>query len=263
MGCFSFICGTCGQPINVGEGSGYLGEHCALFLLKGGKVLEMMQGQYDSYGRVYLGDSPDDSEAESNTNGDCQHWESMDWDGVCELMFSQNENDGIAAYHTKCTPIYESEMEVSESDDEQGWGEITATTRGEFKHIVFKQPIDIEAPVVLAPAIVDIPQVKEEPGSEEKCHRCKGSGRAPFSNGCKECLGTGIRKAAGDIPQVEGLLSLAELIETLPQGHPARTEYLRDLTVLDLLVCRIKDVSEEVAKLQALAAEAVSVKETK
>ncbi len=50
MGCFSFLCSTCEEPINSDS---FSGEHCTLFLMEKGVILEWMQGQYDSYGRVF------------------------------------------------------------------------------------------------------------------------------------------------------------------------------------------------------------------
>lgn len=87
MGCFSFLCKVCGDPINS---DGRRGEHCTLYLLVNGKIVEQMTGQYDSYGCVL--DEHDES----------VKWESYNWDGVCELMFSKNLHNGIVAIHTDC-----------------------------------------------------------------------------------------------------------------------------------------------------------------
>jgi hypothetical protein len=42
MGCFSFMCKTCGKPINSDS---FRGERCKLFLLKDGKIIEQMEGE--------------------------------------------------------------------------------------------------------------------------------------------------------------------------------------------------------------------------
>lgn len=49
MGCFSFICQKTKEPI---LSSTFVGDAVHLFLLKDGKVIEHMYGNYDGYGRV-------------------------------------------------------------------------------------------------------------------------------------------------------------------------------------------------------------------
>jgi hypothetical protein len=51
MGCISFLCKECGQGVNSDS---FKGEMVKLFLLKDGKVLQEMEGEYDSYGRVFI-----------------------------------------------------------------------------------------------------------------------------------------------------------------------------------------------------------------
>lgn len=53
MGCFSFLCKVSGRPA---LSTSYDGSPCYLFLLKGGKVMEEMYGNYDSYGNVFTSD---------------------------------------------------------------------------------------------------------------------------------------------------------------------------------------------------------------
>lgn len=50
MGCFSFMCKECGTSIRSDSVSG---EMVRLFLLKDGKVIQEMEGEYDSYGTVF------------------------------------------------------------------------------------------------------------------------------------------------------------------------------------------------------------------
>lgn len=106
MGCFSYICQECGESI---QSSSFTGDHCKLFLLKDGKVLEEMTGLYNSYGAVFK-----DKSDESLT------W-LMDWGEICDLDFNGNDADGIAAFHTKCwtgdDPTHKSDW-----DPDQGWG---------------------------------------------------------------------------------------------------------------------------------------------
>ncbi len=50
MGCFSFMCKECKEPINS---TSFQGEMVHLFLLENGKVIQKMSGEYDSYGSVF------------------------------------------------------------------------------------------------------------------------------------------------------------------------------------------------------------------
>jgi hypothetical protein len=107
MGCFSFICTECGEPVN---NSSFSGENVRLSLLEKGKVIEEMQGQYDSYGRVF------------DKNGDSVEW-SKDWGKVCDLMFDDDSNSGMSAAHVACIKDGYKPTKVSEDDPNQGWGE--------------------------------------------------------------------------------------------------------------------------------------------
>ena len=106
MGCFSFMCKESGLPI---ASSSFDGDAVRLYLLKDGEVIEEMVGHYDSYGQVFDG------------KGDSFEWE-MDWSDVCDLIFSTNESDGIAAvlerHFNGTIPTTQ-----SDSDPDQGWGE--------------------------------------------------------------------------------------------------------------------------------------------
>ena len=109
MGCFSFICQECGEPI---KSSSFRGERVMLFLLHAGLIVERMEGEYDSYGRVF------------DEEGNSIKWE-RGWSAVCDLMFTRNKGDGIAAIHTDC---YKDKVPHvrSEDDPNQGWGPFTA-----------------------------------------------------------------------------------------------------------------------------------------
>jgi hypothetical protein len=106
MGCFSFICKESGLPV---ASSSFDGDACRMYLLRDGNVIEEMRGHYDSYGRVFTADKEDSFQ-----------W-SLEWGEVCDLMFTDNEGDGIAVvlekYFTGRIPTTR-----SESDREQGWG---------------------------------------------------------------------------------------------------------------------------------------------
>lgn len=122
MGCFSFICKESGLPV---ASSSFDGDACRLYLLKDGKVIEEMRGHYDSYGRVFT----------DSTYEDSFEWK-MDWSEVCDLMFDNDESNGIAVilekYFTGNIPTTR-----SEGDPDQGWGK----RNGGRKKI--KEPIHI------------------------------------------------------------------------------------------------------------------------
>jgi len=106
MGCFSFMCQKCGKAI---LSNSFTGQPVKLFLLKDGVVIEQMEGEYDSYGRVF------------DKNKESIKW-NMSWDDVCNLMFRKERSNGLAAIHSKC---YKEEIPSKRSDDDpnQGWGE--------------------------------------------------------------------------------------------------------------------------------------------
>jgi len=106
MGCFSFMCQKCDKPI---LSNSFSGQPVKLFLLKDGNIIEQMEGEYDSYGRVF------------DKNKESIKWE-MEWGDVCDLMFRKKRDNGIAAIHSKC---YKDELpsERSKDDPNQGWGD--------------------------------------------------------------------------------------------------------------------------------------------
>tara|TARA_R110000822_G_scaffold36734_3_gene103193 strand:+ start:1192 stop:1605 length:414 start_codon:yes stop_codon:yes gene_type:complete len=108
MGCFSFIC----QKKNRGvESTSFDGDAVHLFLLKDGNVIEHMHGNYDSYGNVFKKGFKDSFE-----------WD-MEWDDVCDLMFNENEGDGIAAILASEWKLGDDYPTIqSEDDPNQGWG---------------------------------------------------------------------------------------------------------------------------------------------
>ena len=121
MGCFSFVCKESGLPV---ASSSFDGDACRMYLLRNGNVIEEMRGHYDSYGRVFTKDKEDSFQ-----------W-SLEWGEVCDLMFTDNEGDGIAVilenYFTGTIPTTR-----SEGDPNQGWGK----RNGGRKKI--KEPIHI------------------------------------------------------------------------------------------------------------------------
>lgn len=118
MGCFSFICKKSNEPI---LSSSFSGDAVHLFLLKKGKVIEHMYGNYDSYGRVFS-DKKDENDT-SLTDTTSFEWQ-MDWGDVCDLIFDPDKSNGIAAilapYWKEGDPY---PTERSEDDPNQGWGE--------------------------------------------------------------------------------------------------------------------------------------------
>jgi len=127
MGCFSFMCKVCGKAI---LSNSFRGQRVKLFLLKEGKVIQEMEGEYDSYGRVFSDDlkssiewkDPFPEEETEKKKHDCLSGVYDDWSKICSLMFSENKNNGIAAIHTKCF-TGKIPTERSKDDPNQGWGE--------------------------------------------------------------------------------------------------------------------------------------------
>lgn len=99
MGCFSYKCKECNEPVNSDSQDG---ELVRIFLLEGGKVLEEMTGAYNSYGAVYGID-----------------W-AKPWREVCALSFDSNQGNGLAYVHLNC--FKEVPTTQSERDPNQGWG---------------------------------------------------------------------------------------------------------------------------------------------
>ena len=128
MGCFSYICPECNHPICSNS---FSGEHCILMLVKEGKVLEWMQGQYDSYGRVFkvetegLGPHGDEKSYQ---------WTAMDWSDIVDLHYNGCSESGISAYHSKCFDGDMVNVTVSDDDPEQGWEKYRFPSKGAHGH---------------------------------------------------------------------------------------------------------------------------------
>lgn len=107
MGCFSFICKESGLPV---ASSSFDGDAVRMYLLKDGKVIEEMRGHYDSYGRVFKADKNESFE-----------WKT-EWNEVCDLIFTDNKEDGIAVILEK---YFSGRIPTTQSDDDrnQGWGD--------------------------------------------------------------------------------------------------------------------------------------------
>lgn len=108
MGCFSFKCKNSGRSA---KSDSFGGDRVHLYLLKNGKVLESMHGNYDSYGRVF------------NSRGESMEWK-MPWGEVCELMFNNSAEDGIALVLDRVHDINNPPTTQSQQCGSQGWGKI-------------------------------------------------------------------------------------------------------------------------------------------
>ena len=121
MGCFSFLCKKYDEAV---LSSSFSGDAVYLFLLKDGKVIEEMYGNYDSYGRVF------------DSSGESFEW-GLDWGDVCDLMFDGDEGSGIAAILAK---NYDGTPPTTKSKDDpnQGWdGESTDKKVKEPYHNIY------------------------------------------------------------------------------------------------------------------------------
>lgn len=125
MGCFSFICQTCGRGV---KSSSFSGEEVKLFLLKKGKIIQQMEGEYDSYGRVFINKTQDKSVKHKLRKS--VEWKKVDpksnndaWHQVCNLMHDERDvSNGIAAIHSSCCKGTLPTVR-SLSDPNQGWGD--------------------------------------------------------------------------------------------------------------------------------------------
>jgi hypothetical protein len=95
MGIFSGICHRCNKPVNVGQAA-------TLTLLKAGKEVQTVSGNYDGYG---FGAS----------------WD-MEWASVVRLMFLKDKRNGIAFMHYGCAKGARPRNR-SKDDVNQGLGE--------------------------------------------------------------------------------------------------------------------------------------------
>jgi len=116
MGCFSFICKECGEPI---LSNSFSGEKVKLFLLKEGTVIQDMEGQYNSYGQVFTEDLKDSIQWKDLNPSDIH---GSSWSKVCDLMFNKDTSNGIAAIHSECLKEGMVPTTRSEDDPDQGWG---------------------------------------------------------------------------------------------------------------------------------------------
>ena len=143
MGCFSFICKVTGKAV---LSSSFDGDAVHLFLLKDGKVIESMHGNYDSYGRVFSQPVKDEGLTDSF------EWK-MPWNEVVDLMFDDDRSNGIAAilgaYWKKGDDM---PVTRSKGDPNQGWGDdielLGYSGKGFFKkvdkpkHIIYNDALN-------------------------------------------------------------------------------------------------------------------------
>lgn len=109
---FSFICKKCEKPVICSVGFKQVDE-CKMFLLKNGKVIETMTGEYTGYGTC------------NDENGNEQEWD-MPWcdsyttEDVHSLIFNEDEDSGIAVIHKRCDDGTVPKTS-SPIDPNQGW----------------------------------------------------------------------------------------------------------------------------------------------
>jgi hypothetical protein len=105
-------------------------------LVKEGEVLEWMQGEYDSYGRVFKMDPRPYKSRENGLQGTTSSydWTVMDWGDIVDLHFGSDSYSGIAAYHTGCFKGDMDEVCVSDDDPDQGWCDYKFPTEGTHDH---------------------------------------------------------------------------------------------------------------------------------
>lgn len=155
MGCFSYLCKECGKGI---MSNSFRGEMVKLFYLKDGTVVEEMEGEYNSYGSVFIEGTQcedvshplrksvvwqnEDEIGEANTARHhaktlayydkefLERYEMLkDLDPIrAEIALSSIQKEplpirddwGISAVHSRC--FKENPTTISEDDPDQGWG---------------------------------------------------------------------------------------------------------------------------------------------
>ena len=136
MGCFSYKCQNCGKGV---LSSSFGGEKVKIFLLKDSKVIQQMEGEYNSYGSVFINKTQskevkhslresvkwkqitpftDEEKEAAKSIGD----EHKIWHQVCDLTFSDDISNGLAFIHSAC---FTGDIPVVRSADDpnQGWGD--------------------------------------------------------------------------------------------------------------------------------------------
>ena len=110
-----------------------------MFLLKDGKVVDQLEGEYDSYGSVFIPDSQREDishplrnsrlwkiqtecEDEETEYGFVRKGEDIGWSKICKLNSNDNIHDGIAVIH-KCCDSGNIPTMQSMNDPNQGWGD--------------------------------------------------------------------------------------------------------------------------------------------
>jgi hypothetical protein len=151
MGCFSFKCLECGRGV---LSSSFSGEPVHLFLLKKGKVLQQMTGEYNSYGAVFIDKTQREGVKHDLRNSVEWNDPSPDdsgrdpWHKICDLMHDKEDfTGGIAAVHVAC---YKGELPTIRSprDPNQGWGDeddessYFGTTQGEGHEYPRRKPVE-------------------------------------------------------------------------------------------------------------------------
>ena len=117
MGCFSYLCNICGEPI---LSDSFNGELVVLFRVRDGVLVEAMAGPYDSYGRCFKEDLLESYQ-----------W-IEEWNKMCNVHLDPTTTDGEVAVHQRCLLRYFPFIS-SDRDPEQGWGYNNKYPRGSEK----------------------------------------------------------------------------------------------------------------------------------
>lgn len=147
MGCFSFMCKECDTSI---RSDSFSGELVKLFLLKDGKVIQEMEGEYDSYGCVFIDgtEDPTKNDFRKSAQWNCpeisevdDYWKEREkhgdfhgrWLNVCGLMSkgegTRNPNYGLpriskSAYESFKKVFTEEGLDKELEELEADWSDI-------------------------------------------------------------------------------------------------------------------------------------------
>ena len=136
MGCFSWKCSICHEGVNS---SSFCGEHCVIYLLKDGRIIEEMAGQYNSYGACFNGEHKKERMGLFTRDYEDSHKWAEDWSVIVDMDFGKRLNTGICIVHGECLSKYPHFVPHvrSDRDPDQGWNDYKYSMEGETYHKVY------------------------------------------------------------------------------------------------------------------------------
>lgn len=136
MGCFSYICPKCNNPIYADKYGNCIGEEVRLARLVKGKVVEWMLGRYDSYGKVHVAEKDAVAQFSEHWIGDVKifneqethEWLTAEWSTLVAEHLSPDDYTGTIAIHDKCWDGEFGNIK-SKDDPDQGWNDYESSEK--------------------------------------------------------------------------------------------------------------------------------------